>query len=156
MVQCPGKTAKGKPCKRIVVPGAAMCEHHYTLRAKQEEEERRRAEYDTHCETKCKGDGYEYARCTKKRLSPDIPWCRACHNKIVTAEQMEEHRRQELEKREAETKAYQRQRAEALEKFHAWTTTCEWWEGFEFWLDDKFGDVERQIEDCKRYTPTSW
>lgn len=150
MVQCPGKTKKGGACKRVVVPGAAMCEDHYKIQQGEEAEAQRQSDYDRHCKTKCKGQGYEYDWCDRGRLSPDNPLCKKCNDALVADEKRMadiEKAREEAAKHQAD---YQRRRQEEVARFHAFTSECEWWPGFEHWFNDKLAELEGRIDNCKQ------
>lgn len=136
MVRCPGETKTGKVCRRVVAPGASMCDEHCEIQ--------RRADYNRHCQTKCKGQGYEHARCNRKRLSPDTPLCKRCNDALLASI---ERARVEAAARQAE---YQQRRQRELARFHEFTAECEWWPGFEHWLDDKLADIESRLDNCKQ------
>jgi len=125
-----------------------MCEEHYKIQQGEEAKAQRRIGYARHCETKCKGQGYEYNWCNHKRLSPNNPLCKKCNDALVA----EEKRMADIEKAREEAVQqhadYQQRRQEDLAKFNAFTSECEWWPGFEHWLDDKLAELESRIDNC--------
>jgi hypothetical protein len=132
MSKCPGKTPTGKACRRKVVPGATLCEHHHKENLRKQAEAQIELNWAKHCETLC---NHQSRNCKRPRHG-DNELCKQCLDA-----------QKEQEEAAAAALKQQKQVAEEDANFYTAIEDAEWWPGYERWLKDKI----RQVIDEEAY-----
>lgn len=155
MSECPGKTPKGKPCGRAVVPGASMCTHHYKLQQRELAEQQRIADFAEHCKTKCDFEkGCRSGWCQNPRAKPHH-LCKR-HKKAVEKAARE---RAEIAERQAKAREAQHERDQQMRKHmeaFAKVQGESWWPAFEQWIDEKIQRAADNAVDCAMSSSTPY